>query len=163
MGLAFGLAAGYMRGIVDILITRLGEVFAVFPDILLLLIIAATIRPRIKTMAYAIEDNTFISGIVSSGAIDYIVLGIAFLPLSWFGTMRLIRGQTLVVRDAPVCRRCQVDGGAHAYDSGAPCVAQYHQSAHRECEFRYGRSGIGRSDSEFLRRWSSTAADRVWV
>ena len=101
LGLAFGLAAGYMRGIVDILITRLGEVFAVFPDILLLLIIAATIRPRIKTMAYAIEDNTFISGIVSSGAIDYIVLGIAFLPLSWFGTMRLIRGQTLVVRDAP--------------------------------------------------------------
>ena len=100
LGLAFGLAAGYMRGIVDILVTRLGEVIAVFPDILLLLIIAATIRPRIKTLAYAIEDNTFISGIVSSGAVDYIVLGLAFLPLSWFGTMRLIRGQTLSVRGA---------------------------------------------------------------
>ena len=101
LGLAFGLAAGYFRGLIDILVTRVGEVIAVFPEILLLLIIAATIRPRIKTIAYAVEDNTFISGIVSSGAVDYIVLGIAFLPLSWFGTMRLIRGQTLAIRNAP--------------------------------------------------------------
>lgn len=101
LGLSFGLAAGYMRGIVDILITRLGEVTAVFPDILLLLLIAATIRPRIKDYAYWVEDNTAIDGIVSSGAVDFVVLGIAFLPLSWFGTMRLIRGQTLAVRDAP--------------------------------------------------------------
>ena len=101
LGLALGMAAGYLRGIADIIITRTGEVVAVYPEFLLVLIIAATVRPKIKEFGYWIEDNTFITGIISSGAIDYIVLGIAFLPLSWFGAMRLIRGQTLVIRDAP--------------------------------------------------------------
>ncbi len=100
LGLFLGMASGYFRGIVDILTTRVGEVVAVFPDILLVLIIAATVRPWLKEVAYSIEDNTPISGIVSSGAIDFMVLGLAFLPLSWFGAMRLIRGQTLVIRDS---------------------------------------------------------------
>lgn len=101
LGLAAGMAAGYLRGIVDIITTRTGEVVSVFPDILLLLIIVATVRPQFKEFGYWIEDNTFISGVISSGAIDYIVLGVAFLPLSWFGSMRLIRGQTLAIREAP--------------------------------------------------------------
>ncbi len=101
LGLALGMAAGYLRGIADIVTMRTGEVVAVVPDFLLVLIIAATVRPRIKEFGYWIEDNTFISGVISSGAVDYIVLGLAFLPLSWFGAMRLIRGQTLAIRDAP--------------------------------------------------------------
>lgn len=101
LGLAAGMAAGYLRGVVDIITTRTGEVVSVFPDILLLLIIVATVRPQFKEIGYWIEDNTFISGVISSGAIDYIVLGVAFLPLSWFGSMRLIRGQTLAIREAP--------------------------------------------------------------
>ena len=100
LGLLLGMAAGYLRGIADIITMRIGEVVSVVPDILLLLIIAATVRPRIKELGYWIEDNTFISGVISSGAVDYIVLGLAFLPLSWFGTMRLIRGQTLSIRNA---------------------------------------------------------------
>ena len=101
LGLALGMASGYLRGAVDIVTMRTGEVVAVVPDFLLVLIIAATVRPRIKEFGYWVEDNTFISGVISSGAIDYIVLGLAFLPLSWFGAMRLIRGQTLAIRDAP--------------------------------------------------------------
>ena len=101
LGLALGMAAGYLRGIADILTMRLGEIVAVVPDFLLVLIIAATVRPKIKEFGYWIEDNTFISGVNSSGAVDYVVLGLAFLPLSWFGSMRLIRGQTLSIRNAP--------------------------------------------------------------
>ena len=101
LGLFLGMASGYLRGPVDIITSRAGEVVAAIPDVLLVLIIAATVRPKIKEFGYWIEDNTFISGVNSSGAVDYIVLGLAFLPLSWFGAMRLIRGQTLVIRDAP--------------------------------------------------------------
>lgn len=101
LGLFLGMASGYLRGPVDIITSRAGEVIAAIPDVLLVLIIAATVRPKIKEFGYWIEDNTFISGVNSSGAVDYIVLGLAFLPLSWFGAMRLIRGQTLVIRDAP--------------------------------------------------------------
>ena len=101
LGLALGMLSGYLRGAADIITMRLGEVVAVVPDFLLVLIIAATVRPRIKEFGYWLEDNTFLSGVNSSGAVDYIVLGLAFLPLSWFGAMRLIRGQTLAIRDAP--------------------------------------------------------------
>lgn len=110
LGLFLGMFAGYFRGAADIVVTRVGEVVAVFPDFLLMLIIAATLRPRLKQFAYWVEDNTFISGIVSSGAIDFVVLGLAFLPLSWFGTMRLIRGQTLVIRDAPYVDAARATG-----------------------------------------------------
>ena len=110
LGLFLGMFAGYFRGAADILVTRVGEVIAVFPEVLLMLIIAATLRPRLKQFAYWVEDNTFISGIVSSGAIDFVVLGLAFLPLSWFGTMRLIRGQTLVIRDAPYVDAARATG-----------------------------------------------------
>ena len=101
LGLALGMLSGYLRGVADIITMRVGEVVAVVPDFLLVLIIAATVRPRIKEFGYWLEDNTFLSGVNSSGAVDYIVLGLAFLPLSWFGAMRLIRGQTLAIRDAP--------------------------------------------------------------
>ena len=120
LGLIFGMAAGYLRGIADILISRIGEVIAVIPDVLLLLIIVATVRPRIKEFGYWIEDNTFISGVVSSGVIDYIVLGIAFLPISWFGSMRLIRGQTLAIRTAPY-----VDA-ARSMGVGTPTILMRH-------------------------------------
>ena len=101
LGLFLGMASGYLRGAVDIVTSRTGEIVAAIPDVLLVLIIAATVRPKIKEFGYWIEDNTFISGVNSSGAVDYVVLGLAFLPLSWFGAMRLIRGQTLVIRNAP--------------------------------------------------------------
>ena len=110
LGLFLGMFAGYFRGAADIVVTRVGEVVAVFPDFLLMLIIAATLRPRLKQFAYWVEDNTFVGGIVSSGAIDFVVLGLAFLPLSWFGTMRLIRGQTLVIRDAPYVDAARATG-----------------------------------------------------
>ena len=42
------------------------------------------------------EDSTGINGIVSSGIVDFAVIGIALL-LSWFGMMRLVRGQVLSV------------------------------------------------------------------
>ena len=42
-------------------------------------------------------EKTGITGLISSGFIDYVVIGFALLPLSWFGMMRLVRGQVLSV------------------------------------------------------------------
>ena len=100
LGISLGLAAGYFRGKVDILIMRLGEVVSAFPDILLIILLAATLRPSIISLAHYIEDNMGIKGILSSGIVDYLVIGIALLPLSWFGLMRLVRGQVLSIRNA---------------------------------------------------------------
>lgn len=100
LGLTLGLAAGYFRGYFDSFVARLGELVSAFPDILLILLLAATVRPRVVDWMRSIEDSTNISGLVSSGFADFLVVGIALLPLSWFGTMRLVRGQVLQIRDA---------------------------------------------------------------
>ena len=100
LGVTMGLIAGYFRGWIDVGIMRVGEIISAFPDILLIILLAATLRPRIVELARAIEDSTNITGLVSSGVVDYLVIGIALLPLSWFGMMRLVRGQVLALRDA---------------------------------------------------------------
>ena len=100
LGVTMGLMAGYFRGWIDAVIMRIGEVISAFPDILLIILLAATLRPKIVELARAIEDSTNITGLVSSGVVDYLVIGVALLPLSWFGMMRLVRGQVLALRDA---------------------------------------------------------------
>ena len=100
LGVTMGLIAGYFRGWIDAVIMRIGEVISAFPDILLIILLAATLRPKIVELARAIEDSTNITGLVSSGVVDYLVIGVALLPLSWFGMMRLVRGQVLALRDA---------------------------------------------------------------
>jgi ABC-type dipeptide/oligopeptide/nickel transport system permease subunit len=110
LGVTIGLAAGYFRGWIDAVIMRVGEVISAFPDILLIILLAATLRPRIVQFARDIEDSTSITGLVSSGIVDYVVIGIALLPLSWFGMMRLVRGQVLVLREAEYVQAARAMG-----------------------------------------------------
>ena len=100
LGISLGLVAGYFRGKSDIIIMRFGEIVSSFPDILLIILLAATLRPRIISLAHYLEDTMGIKGLLSTGVADYLVIGIALLPLSWFGLMRLVRGQVLALREA---------------------------------------------------------------
>ena len=112
LGLFLGLLAGYYRGLFDFVVMRTGELVSSFPDILLIILLAATLRPRITKMFYSIEDNLNISGLVSSGIIDYLVIGIALLPLSWFGTMRLIRAQVFSIRNVDYVHSARTSGAS---------------------------------------------------
>lgn len=100
LGVTLGLIAGYFRGAPDSIISRFGELVSAFPDILLILLLAATVRPRVIDWFRSIEDSTGVSGLVSTGFADFLIIGIALLPLSWFGTMRLVRGQVLQIRES---------------------------------------------------------------
>mgnify|MGYP001589989749 FL=1 len=110
LGVSVGLVAGYFRGWIDAVIMRVGEVVSAFPDILLIILLAATLRPQIVELARDIEDSTGITGLVSSGIVDYVVIGVALLPLSWFGMMRLVRGQVLVLREAEYVQAARAMG-----------------------------------------------------
>jgi ABC-type dipeptide/oligopeptide/nickel transport system permease subunit len=114
LGVSLGLVAGYFRGKVDTFIMRVGEILSAFPDILLIIILAATLRPRIVELARNIEESTGINGIVSSGVVDFAVIGIALLPLSWFGMMRLVRGQVLSVGQREYVQAAKVSGASNA-------------------------------------------------
>lgn len=99
IGITLGLVSGYLGGKVDEAIMRFGEVAASFPDILLVIIIAATLRPRLLDIVRWIEDNTFLDGLVRSGAVDYIVISVALVSFGWIGMARLVRGQILYLKE----------------------------------------------------------------
>lgn len=110
LGVTMGLLAGFYRGMFDGVVTRVGELVASFPDVLLIILIAATLRPRITDWVRDFEDFSNIGGIESSGAVDFFVIGIALLPLSWFGMMRLVRGQTLALTSMPFIDAARATG-----------------------------------------------------
>lgn len=100
IGITLGLVAGYFGKKVDAIIMRTGEVFASFPDIFLVIILAATLRPRLLDWIRSLEDNyDFLDGIVRAGVADYIVVSFALVSFGWIGMARLVRGQVLVLRE----------------------------------------------------------------
>ncbi len=99
IGVTLGLVSGYFGGRIDALVMRIGEVFASFPDILLIIILAATLRPRILDWVRSLEDNTALDGLVRSGVVDYTVIFLALVSFSWIGMARLVRGQVLYLKE----------------------------------------------------------------
>lgn len=98
IGITLGLIAGYYSRLVDSIIMRVGELFASFPDILLLILLAATLRPRIVDFARWLEDNSFLDGLVRTGIVDYLVISLALVSFGWIGMARLVRGQVLSLK-----------------------------------------------------------------
>ncbi len=98
LGITLGLMAGYFGKVIDGVIMRVGEVTSAFPDILLVLIIVATVKPRILTWVRGVEDTLGIE-IIRLGIVDYMVLSVALAAFSWFGMARLVRGQVLQARE----------------------------------------------------------------
>lgn len=99
IGVTLGLISGYLGGKVDAVIMRIGEVFASFPDILLVIILAATLKPRVLDGVRWLEDNTALDGLVRTGVVDYFVVSIALVAFGWVGMARLVRGQILSLRE----------------------------------------------------------------
>ena len=98
LGISLGLVAGYFGKLYDTVIMRVGEVTSAFPEIFLVLIFIATIKPPITDWVRGLEDTLGIS-IVELGVADYLVLSLALAIFSWFGMARLVRGQVLQARE----------------------------------------------------------------
>jgi ABC-type dipeptide/oligopeptide/nickel transport system permease subunit len=73
LGLTMGLLAGYYRGAVDLLVMRLADITLAFPSLLLLIAVAAAIRPSV--------------------ALTFVIIG----AVGWAGVARLVRAQVLVL------------------------------------------------------------------
>ena len=108
IGVTLGLVAGYMGGKTDGVIMCIGEIFASFPDILLVIILAATLRPRARWL----EDNTALEGIVRTGVVDYFVVSFALVAFGWVGMARLVRGQILALRETDYIQAAKAIGAS---------------------------------------------------
>ena len=112
LGITLGLISGYFGKMADSVIMRVGEVFLSFPDILLVLLIAATLRPRVTSLVFSIEDATGIQGIVRLGIVDYVVVFGAMAAFSWVGMARLVRGQVLYIKELQYVEAAQATGAS---------------------------------------------------
>jgi ABC-type dipeptide/oligopeptide/nickel transport system permease subunit len=101
LGVTAGLAAGYAGGRTDSIIMRAADTFASVPTILLVLIITATLLPRIVDLARDVEDLTGQDWIVSSGAPSYFLVFGALAIFGWTGIARIVRSQVLALRQEP--------------------------------------------------------------
>ncbi|MDP3879155.1 MAG: ABC transporter permease [Dehalococcoidales bacterium] len=113
LGIALGLVSGYFGRWADSAIMRTGEVFLAFPDILLVILIAATLKPRVLDFVRAIEDSTDIGGIVQSGVVDYLVVFGALAIVSWVGMARVVRGQVLSIKQNQYILAARALGASH--------------------------------------------------
>ena len=114
LGIVLGLIAGYFGKLADALIMRIGEVTSAFPDIFLVLIIVATVKPSVNDWVRTFEDATGIDWIIRLGLVDYTVIAFALTVFSWFGLARLVRGQVLQVRENEYSEAARAIGSSTA-------------------------------------------------
>jgi ABC-type dipeptide/oligopeptide/nickel transport system permease subunit len=112
IGVTLGLMAGYLGGKMDTLIMRVGEVFLAFPGLLLVILLAATVKPRVLDWVRSFEDATGIDGLVQWGVADYLVIFGALAAFSWVGVARLVRGQVVSLKSTPFIEATRVIGAS---------------------------------------------------
>src|SRR5207249_7730609 len=89
-GLALGLTAGFYGRWVDALVMRVADVTLAFPSLLLLIAVAAAVRPSLPVVC--------------------VVIGL----VGWAGMARLVRGQVLVARGLDYAHAARALGASDA-------------------------------------------------
>lgn len=112
LGLFLGSLAGYLGRWVDNLIMRVGDIFLAFPGLLLVILIAATIKPRVIEFIRHIENVIHVKGLATSGVPDYLVVFGALAVFSWVGMARLIRGQILSLKETQYVEAARAGGAS---------------------------------------------------
>lgn len=110
IGNTLGLLTGYVGGRLDGAIMRVGDVFASLPGLLMLIVVNASLSPRVIEAVRSFEANVVDLGMVSSGFASYITVFAALSLFSWVGTARLIRAQVLQLRERDYIMAAQAIG-----------------------------------------------------
>lgn len=88
LGVGLGVMAGYFGGWIDGVIWRLAEVAMVFPVLLFIIALAATVGPRL--------DRITLGGAFAPGVVK---LAVVFTIFGWFYPARIMRAQALSIRE----------------------------------------------------------------
>ena len=104
IGVTMGLVSGYFGKKIDTVIQRTGEIFASFPDIFLVIILSATITPRIREWAQWMGSYDYIA--------DYFIISLALVSFSWVSMCRLVRGQVLYLKETQFVQAAVATGAS---------------------------------------------------
>jgi ABC-type dipeptide/oligopeptide/nickel transport system permease subunit len=86
-GVTMGIVAGYFRGWIDAVISRIIEVTMAFPALLFIIALAATIGERLNNITF---------GIFGKGVVTLILV---FTVFGWFFTARVVRASVISLRE----------------------------------------------------------------
>jgi peptide/nickel transport system permease protein len=106
------LLAGYRRGAVDWVINRVGEVLGSIPDLLLLFLLAGTLRPRFDTWIKGAYGWPVLGSTLKDGFGDIYFIFLILALIGWIGEERLIRSQVLAVREMDYVRAAELMGAS---------------------------------------------------
>ena len=99
IGPTLGLLSGYRGGRTDGVIGRIGDVFISLPGLPMLILINASLSPRVIDFTEWLEARTPLSGLIETGVPSYFTVFGALSLFFWVGSMRIIRSQVLQLRE----------------------------------------------------------------
>lgn len=98
LGATLGLLAGYFGGLIDMVVTRIGDMLFAFPGLLLAILVAAVFGPPVTERFGGIGRLLLVAGSLSL--------------VSWPLMARLVRSQTLVLREQEFVVAARAQGGS---------------------------------------------------
>jgi peptide/nickel transport system permease protein len=100
IGVILGSTAGFFGGWVDTLISRVTEITMAFPFLLFIIALAATVGPRLANITF---------GIFGKGVISLVII---FTIFGWFYPARIMRAQTLSIREKEYVEAARMIGAS---------------------------------------------------
>ena len=98
VGVLMGLLAGFFRGTVDTVVSRLTEIAMAFPVLLFIIAVSATVGPQLNGITF---------GFLAPGVFT---LTLIFGIFGWFYPARIIRGQVLSLREKEFIEAARMTG-----------------------------------------------------
>ena len=102
IGVMLGAIAGYFRGWIDTIISRITEVTMAFPALLFIIALASTVGGRLDAVTF---------GIFAPGVLTLVLV---FTVFGWFYPCRIIRAQVLSLREKEFVEAARMIGSSDA-------------------------------------------------
>jgi peptide/nickel transport system permease protein len=100
IGVLLGAIAGYFRGWIDTIISRVTEITMAFPVLIFVISLAATVGPRLDSITF---------GLFSPGVITLVLI---FTVFGWYYPARIMRAQVLSIREKEYVEAARMIGGS---------------------------------------------------
>jgi oligopeptide transport system permease protein len=97
IGVLYGSVSGYLGGRVDLVMMRIVDIIYSVPDVLVVLLLAVTLKPLMTAFADANQTNIAGRLVIALGP-SIIAIFIAFALLYWTTLARIVRGQVLQLK-----------------------------------------------------------------
>ncbi len=119
IGVLLGATAGYFRGWIDALISRLTEIVMAFPLLLFVIALAATVGDRLDGVTF---------GFLPPGVVTLVLVGGVF---GWFYPARIVRAQVLSLREKEFIEAARMVGLQRLADHPVAPAASPGRADHR--------------------------------